>query len=408
MTRDDRRLDLVVYGATSFVGQIICRYLVERHGTDGPLRWAIAGRDRSKLDAVAAATGADVERIVVDAADDAGLAEMAAATRVVATTVGPYGRYGSPLVAAVADAGTDYCDLTGETPWMWDMIDTHQARAEASGARIVPTCGFDCIPSDVGVWFTQQRAIEELGEPCTRVSMRVAGFKGGASGGTLASMVDLVEAAAHDKELRALLADPYALAPADLRTGPPQPDLSAPRHDDLSGGWVAPFVMATVNTRVVQRTHALLGRPWGPDFRYDEAQETGSGVKGAVVAGAVTGGLAASMGLLALGPTRRLLTRYVIPKPGTGPSPTAQEQGYWDLRFFGATADGRTIRTRVTGDRDPGYGSTAKMFGEAAAALVDLGSSELPGGFWTPASALGDALVERLEAHAGVRFDVVG
>jgi short subunit dehydrogenase-like uncharacterized protein len=405
--RDERPLDLVVFGATSFVGQILCRHLVARHGTGGSLRWAIAGRSEAKLDQVAADTGADVERIVVDAADQAGLTAMASNTKVVVSTVGPYALYGSPLVAAVAETGTDYCDLTGEPQWMRRMIDAHQAAAEKSGARIVHTCGFDSIPSDVGVWFTQQRAIESLGEPCIRIDMRVQAMKGGASGGTIASMVNLVEEASKDKALRTLLADPYALNPIDLRTGPPQPEVMRPMRDEASGQWLAPFVMASVNTRVVQRSHALLGRPWGPDFRYREAMAMGAGPLGAAKAGGVTGGMGVGLAALAVGPLRRALSRFVLPKPGEGPSPEAQQRGFFDLRFHGATAGGKTIDTKVTGDRDPGYGSTAKMLGEAAAALVDLDPADKPGGFWTPSTALGDTLIELLEAEAGLRFDVV-
>ncbi len=402
----DRRLDVVVFGATSFVGQILCRHLVERHGTEGGLRWAIAGRSRSKLDAVAHDTGADVERIVADAADQDALADLAASTRVVVSTVGPYARYGSPLVAAVASAGTDYCDLTGEPQWMRAMIDEHSAAAEASGARIVHACGFDSIPSDLGVWFTQQRAAERFGAPCEQVSMRVATMKGGASGGTIASMLNLVEEAVADPTLRKLLADPYVLNPPDLRSGPHQSELVRPMRDDASGEWVAPFVMAAVNTRVVQRSHALLGRPWGAGFRYDEAMLMGSGPVGAAKAAGLVAGMGTFMGLTALGPTRKALAR-VLPKPGDGPSPKAQAAGHFDLRFFGTTAGGEQIRIRVTGDRDPGYGCTARMLGEAAAALVTLDHDEVPGGFWTPTTALGDRLVERLEAHAGMRFDVL-
>lgn len=405
--RDDRRLDLVVYGATSFVGQILCRYLVDRHGTDGSLRWAIAGRDASKLDRVAADTGADVERIVADAADRAALDEMVGETRVVASTVGPYARFGSELVAAVVAAGGDYCDLTGETQWMRRMIDLHQADAERSGARVVHTCGFDSIPSDMGVWFTQQQAQERFDAACDRISMRVRALRGGASGGTIASMLNLMEEAAADPSLRLLLADPYALAPVDQRHGPAQPDLMRPTHDPVSGRWIAPFVMAAVNTRVVHRSHALLGRPWGPQFRYDEATDTGVGPLGASKAVGLSVGMGAGMGLAALGPTRRLVER-VVPKPGEGPSPEAQRKGHYDLRFHGSTPDGSTIVTRVTGDRDPGYGSTAKMLGEAAAALVELDPAEVGGGFWTPSTAFGDRLVERLEAHAGLRFSVLG
>jgi short subunit dehydrogenase-like uncharacterized protein len=346
-----------------------------------------------------------VERIVVDASDTAGLLTLAESTRVVVSTVGPYALYGSPLVGAVAAAGTDYCDLTGEPQWMRRMIDAHSAEAEASGARIVHASGFDSIPSDLGVWFTQQRAIEAFGQPCTRIDMRVEAMKGGASGGTIASMFNLLEEAAADPQLRKDLQDPYLLAPPDHRTGPTQPDVLRPTKDD-AGHWLGPFVMAGVNTRVVQRTHALLGRPWGREFRYQEAMATGTGPLGAAKATGLAAGTATLVGLGALGPTRKLLAR-VLPKPGEGPSPEAQQRGSWDVRFTGTTSDGRAIETQVTGDRDPGYGSTAKMLGESAVAFLDLDRTDVGGGFWTTATAFGDRLVERLEAHAGLRFSVL-
>ena len=396
----------MVFGATSFVGQLLCRYLVERHGTDGSLRWAIAGRSRTKLDDVARSTGADVERIVVDAADAAGLGELATSTRVVVSTVGRTRCHGSPLIAAVVEAGTDYVDLTGEPQWMRRMIDQHQAAAERTGARIVHTCGFDSIPSDLGTLYTQERAIEQFGTHCTRVDFQVRSMRGGASGGTIASMLELVTEAAADPSVRALLADPYGLNPTDLRSGPDGKDLARPTRDD-TGRWLAPFVMAAVNRKVVHRSHALMGRPWGPDFRYQESMATRPGLLGAGMATGIAGGLVASALLMSVGPTRRAAARWLLPKPGEGPSPEDQERGHWDVRLTGTTADGRTIHTRVTGDRDPGYGSTAKMLGEAAACLLDRPRTEVAGGFWTPATALGDALIERLEAHAGVTFDVV-
>ncbi len=401
-----RDYDVVVYGATSFVGQILCRYLTRRHGTIGNLRWAIAGRDRSKLDEVARSTGADVPRIVADAADRTALDALTASTSVVVSTVGPYALYGSELVESVVEAGIDYCDLTGEVQWMRRMIDQHQTRAEQTGARIVHACGFDSIPSDLGTWFTQQRAIEQFGEPCIEVRMSVAGAKGGVSGGTLASGMNMFEEMAADPGLRAITTDPYVLAPVDLRTGPRQPGLERPTRDDRFQSWVAPFVMAPTNSAVVLRTHALLGRPWGRDFTYGETMMTGDGTTGAVKAWAMTAGLAAFAGVASVGPTRRLLAR-VMPKPGSGPDAAAQQAGWFDIRFAGRTASGRTIGTKVTGDQDPGYGSTAKMLGESAVAFLDLDASTVGGGFWTPASAFGDALVERLEAHAGVRFDVL-
>jgi short subunit dehydrogenase-like uncharacterized protein len=402
----DRRYDVVVFGATSFVGQILCRYLARRHGTAGELRWAIAGRSASKLDDVASRTGADVPRIVADAADRRALDELAASTTVIASTVGPYALYGSELVAAVVESGGDYCDLTGEVQWMRRMIDAHQVRAEETGARIVHACGFDSIPSDLGTWFTQQRAIEQFGVPCVEVRMSVAGAKGGVSGGTAASGMQMFDEMAADPALRKIVGDPYVLAPVDLRQGPKQPGSSRPTRDPRFESWVGPFVMAPTNSAVVQRSHALLGRPWGREFTYGETMMTGDGPTGAVAAWGMTAGLAAFSVAASLGPTRSLLRR-VIPKPGSGPSEAKQNAGYFDLRFVGRTATGDEIRTKVTGDADPGYGSTAKMLGESAVAFLDLDPQTVGGGFWTPASAFGDALIERLEAHAGVRFDVL-
>ncbi len=401
-----REYDLVVYGATSFVGQILCRYLVRRHGPDGDLRWAIAGRSASKLDEVAASTGADVPRVVADASDRTVLDELAASTKVVASTVGPYALHGSELVAAVVEAGSDYCDLTGEVQWMRRMIDRHQARAEVTGARLVHACGFDSIPSDLGTWFIQQRAVEQFGEPCVEVRMSVKGTKGGVSGGTAASGMQMFEEMAEDPDLRKVVTDPYVLAPVDLRRGPKQPSIGRPIRDDRFESWVAPFVMAPTNSAVVLRSHALLGQPWGRDFTYGETMMTGDGLAGGVAAWAMTAGLAAFAGAASFGPTRKLIGA-VIPKPGTGPSEATQQAGYFDLRFVGRTKNGHEIRTKVTGDADPGYGSTAKMLGESAVALLDLDPANVGGGLWTPASAFGDALIERLESHAGVRFDVV-
>ena len=402
--QDDRPYDLVVFGATSFVGQILTARLVERAPTG--LRWAIAGRSAAKLADVAAASGADVERIVADAGDHDAMDALATSTRVVVSTVGPYALYGSPLVAAVARAGTDYCDLTGEPQWMRAMIDAHQATAARTGARIVHACGFDSIPSDLGVWFTQRQAIERFGEPCTSIAFRLKAAKGGASGGTIASGLNLVEEASRDPSLRAMLANPYALAPEGMRRGPKQPGVTIPRRDPASGGWVAPFIMAATNTRVVQRTHALLGRPWGEDFEYDEAMLVGDGPVGALKAAAVAAGLAGFAGAAAFGPSRSLL-RKVLPDPGEGPSPEAQEAGFFDIRLYGRTAGGVEIVTKVTGDRDPGYGSTAKMLTEAGLAFLDVDHGVVGGGFWTPATAFGDLLIDRLVTHAGLTFTVL-
>ena len=404
---DDRAYDLVVFGATSFVGEILTQHLVDRHGADGALRWAIAARNPSKLADTAAATGATVDQIVADAGSPDDMANLVGQTRVVVSTVGPYATYGSELVAAAAAAGTDYCDLTGEPHWMRRMIDAHSETAEASGARIVHTCGFDSIPSDLGVWFLQQAALERFGQPLQRIAMRVRTMKGGPSGGTLASMHNVIDELRSDPSLRSVLTNPYSLAPAEHRKGVRQPDVRIPARDPLFEQWVAPFVMASVNTKVVHRSNALMGHPYGVDFEYDEATLMGDGPAGAVKAGGLTAGLGGFMAASAVRPIRDLLTGRVLPAPGEGPTPEQQLAGFFDIRFRGTTSDGRRLGARVTGDRDPGYGSTGKMLGEAAVLLTDSSRrQDGTGGFHTPATAFGQDLVDALEQHAGLTFEI--
>lgn len=411
---------VVVFGATSFVGRLLCRYLLERHGVDGrapggELAWAAAGRSLPRLEALRAELGPaarELPLLVADAADDAALRALCAQARVVVSTVGPYALYGEPLVRACAESGTDYCDLTGEPQWIRRMIGRYEAAAQASGARLVHCCGFDSIPSDLGVLYTQAQARERLGAPCDRISMRVRAMRGGVSGGTVASLLNVARELRSDPALRRELADPYSLCPvaaggAASPVRPRQPRAAGVRFDAEAGAWTAPFVMASINTRIVLRSQAI--GPAGsavPALRYDESVLTGRGVGGWLRAAATAAGLGAFMGAVMLGPTRAALERWVLPVPGEGPSPEAQARGFFDLRFFGQTAAGTRLRTRVTGDRDPGYGSTAKMLGEAAACLA-LDPRLSPGGFWTPASLLGDRLIHRLQAHAGLRFEVL-
>jgi short subunit dehydrogenase-like uncharacterized protein len=258
------------------------------------------------------------------------------------------------------------------------------------------------------VHFLQREAMRRLGQPCTAIKMRVRAMRGGFSGGTVASLMNVVKETAADPSLRRELQNPYSLCPAEGRPKTRQPGVKSAEFDADFDAWTAPFVMSAINTRIVQRSHALLGRPWGGKFTYDEAVLTGRGLKGRLAATGMTAGLAGFMVAGAVPPTRWVLERFVLPAPGEGPSPEAQEKGFFDLRFFGKTADGRSLRAKVTGDRDPGYGSTGKMLGEAAACLaLDLEPGNPPGGFWTPATVFGDRLIERLTAHAGLGFEVL-
>lgn len=407
---DTRDYDLVVFGATSFVGQILCHYLARQYGISKDLKWAIAGRSQSKLAALKEELGNDALPVIVaDASDLAALTVLCRKTRVVISTVGPYALFGEPMIQACVQTGTDYCDLTGEVQWIRRMITRYEDDARASGARIVHCCGFDSIPSDLGVWFLQEQAAQTFGQPCTEVKMRVKGAKGEFSGGTVASLMNVTKEAAADPQLRKELANPFSLSPAGHKSRKRQPNVKMAEYDRDFGVWVAPFLMAPINVRIVHRSNALQGAPYSTEFLYDEAMMTGTGLKGRVMAVGITAALGGFLAATAIKPTRWLLERFVVPKPGEGPSPAAQEAGFYDLRFFGKTDDGRIIKTKVTGDRDPGYGSTGKMLGEAGVCLaLEVSREDRPGGFWTPASVFGDKLVKRLSTNAGLTFETVG
>jgi short subunit dehydrogenase-like uncharacterized protein len=406
------KFDVLVYGATSFVGQILCRYLIERTAGGARLRWAMAGRSAGKLEEVRRSLGeaaANIPLQVADAADEQALRALVASTRVIVSTVGPYALHGEPLVRACAEAGVDYCDLTGEVQWIRRMIERYEDLARRNGARIVHCCGFDSIPSDLGVHFLQQQSLQAFGEPCEEINMRVRAMRGGFSGGTAASLLNVAREVSANPALRKELANPYSLCQLGVAAEGLVPVRQRATRlfarDSAAGGWVSPFIMAAINTRIVHRSNALSAGRYSRAFRYDEAVSTGRGLRGRLTAVGAGVGLSVFMLASALGPTRAVLQR-LLPAPGEGPSPEAQARGFFDLRFFGRTASGCSVRVKVTGDRDPGYGSTAKMLGEAAMCLAfDVPRDTVAGGFWTPATIFGDRLVARLEAHAGLRFE---
>jgi len=396
--------DVVVFGATSFVGKLLCRYLAN-HFSSAELTWAAAGRSLEKLEQMRRsleANASGVPLILADATDAPSLAAMCAQAGVVVSTVGPYALYGEQLVEACAELGTDYCDLTGEVQWIRRMLDRYEPTAKRTGARIVHCCGFDSVPSDLGVYFVQREAKQRYGRYCAHVKMRVKAIRGGASGGTIASLMNVAKEAAADPALRKELQNPYALCPKDRRPKTRQQSLNAPLFDHDFQSWLAPFIMAAINTRVVHRSNALLNYAYGEQFRYDEAMLAGKGLRGRLSAYAISGALGGFVGLTAIAPTRRFLQRFVLPAPGEGPSPESQAKGFYDLRFLGLLDDGRVIRAKITGDADPGYGSTSKMLGQAAVCLARRDKGE--GGFWTPATLFGDTLIEALQKHAGLSF----
>ena len=407
--KNNREFDVIVYGATGFTGALVAEYLLRQYGTDRDLKWSIAGRSASKLESTRASLGAQAAKLeitVADSRDESALAALASRTRVVLTTVGPYALYGSNLVAACVEAGTDYCDLAGEVQWIRKMVDTHHDRAQQSGARIVHCCGFDSIPMDMGVFFLQQAARKLHGDYCRSIALFVKATKGTASGGTIASMMNIIEETKRDRSIARMMANPYALNPEGEREGPDGRDQQKVILDKDAGCWTAPFVMAGVNTRVVRRSHALAGFPYGRDFRYREAVLTGKGLSGWLKATMMTLGLGALVVGISFAPTRKLLQKFVLPKPGEGPSPELQQTGFFNLMQIGVLPDGRIMRTRITGDQDPGYGSTSKMLAEAAVCLA-LDELDTRGGVLTPACAMGDLLLVRLRDNAGLTFDIV-
>jgi short subunit dehydrogenase-like uncharacterized protein len=392
-----REFDLVLLGATGFTGKLVAHYLREH---DQTMAWALAGRNRDKLAAVAAGLGRDVPVIVTDTLDRAACDALAARTRVVCTTVGPYSKYGSEVVAACAAAGTHYCDLTGEIHWMRRMIDAHHETAKRTGARIVHTCGFDSIPSDLGTWATQQEFIARYGRPAARVTAIFGETSGGFSGGTAASAFAIADAM-KDPEVRRVLRNPYGLDPDPTAPRPPAPDERAIGWDRALGMFTMPFVMAATNSRVVRRGHALAGFPWGEDFVYREVMSTPGNAKGLALAVGLTAGLAGLAAMMARPRLRAMLERRA-PKSGQGPDEETRRRGHWIVRFVAEHGDQRLVYTVADPAGDPGYASTSKMLGESALCLAfDRLSSE--GGVQTPSVAMDGALVDRLRA-AGLTF----
>ncbi len=390
MNKADRPFDIIVYGATGYTGRLVAEYLAHHYKGKGP-KWAMAGRSAAKLAEVRdlISAPADTSLIVADADDPASLAAMADQARVIITTVGPYQLYGEPLLKACVDAGTDYADLCGEPVWMRQMIDKYHAAAQASGARIAFSSGFDSIPFDLGVLMLQQEAKARFGAPAPRVKGRVRAMKGTFSGGTAASLKESLKTLAKHPSLLPYMTSPFGLTPGF--DGPNQPSGMIPEYDRSLDSWAAPFIMAAINTKNVHRTNFLLGHPYGADFKYDEMVLTSPGEMGKKAAEAMVAALKAPFG------------DGGGPKPGEGPSKEERENGHYDVLFVGEMADGQTIHYGVKGRYDPGYGSTSRMIAETGIALLDC---KAVGGISTPGALLGEALVKRLQEHAEISFAV--
>ena len=401
-----KEFDIIILGATGFTGRLVAEYLFKKYGVNDSIKWAMGGRNQTKLEQVRAEVADEsVPLVVADSMDEASLNAMLKRTKVMCTTVGPYAKYGSKLVAACVANKVDYCDLTGEVQWIRQMIDANHEAAKANGTKIVHTCGFDSIPSDMGVYFTQKAAKAKTGLPSNQIKMRVKAFKGEMSGGTVASLNNVLEEAQKDKSIYEILLNPYGLNPEGERSGPDKKDLQSVVYDKPIKSWIYPFVMASINTKVVRRSNALMDYAYGKDFLYDEAVMSGDGIGGRFKGLAS----AATMGIVMMAKPGSLLKKgvdMVLPKPGEGPNKEKRENGFYNLRFYATLDDNSTLVTKVTGDMDPGYGSTSKMLAESAFCLA---KDNLPaiGGALTPSTAMGDALLKRLEDNAGLTFEVM-
>lgn len=400
--------DIVLFGATSFVGKLICDYMIS-HPSMSQLNWAIAARSQSKIDVLVNDLGpsaAGVPTLLADANDYDSLITMCHQARVIMSTVGPYDLYGELLVRACAESGTDYCDLTGEPHWIKKMLDSYEETAQASGARIVHCTGFDSIPSDLGVYFLQREASKQFGTPCTAVKMRIKNMRGAASGGTIATALNMAQQLKNNPEIRRELVNPYSLCPENHGFKTRQQTIKVV-YDETFKKWVGPFFMSSINTKIVHRSNALSNPNYGDHFTYSEGMMTGHGFKGKLRAKSIYWGLASFFTGISIAPIRAFLTRFVLPKPGEGPTTADQKNGFYDFRFVGNTEKGEQIMAQVYGDMDPGYGSTAKIMAQAAACLAFDVPADTKGGFWTTATLLGDPLIDRLNKHAGLTFKIL-
>ena len=385
----DKSVDVVIYGATGFTGKLVVEYMQEKYGKDEGISWAIAGRSEEKLNSVREElkVGSNVPQLLVDSNDKDSIASMVQQTKCVLTTVGPYQLYGANILQQCVVHGVDYVDLCGEPGWMHEMINEHAEQAKETGARIVFSCGFDSIPFDLGVYFLQKEVIARHGQPASNVRGRVRAMNGEFSGGTAASLGATMASLKEKPELFEVLVNPFALS--NGFTGPEQAQDSKPIYDDKLETWVAPFFMAPINTKNVHRSNALMDHLYGKDFCYNEMWIQGPGEEGKAAAEFV-----GSMNPLA-----------DAPAPGEGPSKESRENGNYDVLFCADLSDGSSLHASVSGDMDPGYGSTSKMIAESALCLVD-DCSELSGGIYTPAPAMGEKLITRLQASAGLTFKI--
>ena len=381
--------DFVIYGATGFTGKLVVEYALKKY-SDDEISWAIAGRNLNKLNDLKDKLNLPdkVGIFEVDSEDQSSIDVLVENTKCVLTTVGPYQLYGDKIIRTCISSGTDYVDLCGEPGWMHKIINECSDDASKSGARVIFSCGFDSIPFDLGVLFVQEKTMEKLSRYAPSVRGRVRAMNGEFSGGTAASMKATMASLSQNPELLNVLINPHALC--EGFQGIQQEDDTKPKYDEDLQTWVAPFFMAPINTKNIHRSNALMGHKYGESFMYNEMWISGPGDEGKAIADMIA--------------DTNPIAGDDAPKPGEGPSREKRENGNYDILFC-ADVDEEIIKISVTGDMDPGYGSTSKMITESAICLIkDV--PDLEGGIYTPASSLGTKLIRRLEANAGLTFKI--
>lgn len=394
---DKREYDIIIWGASGFTGRLVAEYLYKNYNSKD-LKWAIAGRDNQKLISIRKTfLNDEVPIVLADSFDETSLNKMTQRANVICSTVGPYAKYGSLLVKSCIKNKTHYCDLAGEAQWIRKMIDLYHEEAIRNQVKIVNSCGYDSIPSDMGVYFINKN----LSKKNLTIKMRVTGTKGGYSGGTYASMQNIIKEASSDREVRKSLTNPYGLNPVGEQSGHDKRDLSSVVFDKKIKSWIAPFLMAGINTKIVRRSNALSNYNYGKDFKYDEAVMTGKGIKGQLA------GIMLSIPLILLaakpGSILNKIFSFFVPKPGQGPNKKERESGYFSSKFFVFDEHSNSSIFKVTGDRDPGYGSTSKMLAESAVCLAK-DNLDNTFGIITPSYAMGNNILERLVSNAGLSF----
>ena len=398
-----RKYDLVIWGATSFTGKLVTEYLFNKYGSS-KIKWAIAGRNLDKLKKIRSQVADEkIPMFIADSFDEESLLKFIKKTKVVCSTVGPYSLYGTKLVKLCVENNTNYCDITGEAHWIRNLIDQFHEEAKSKKIKIVNSCGFDSIPSDMGVYFIQNEIKKTYKNYANFIKMRVAGVRGGISGGTYGSINNLLKEAYSNKKIFRVLNNPYGLNPKNKMEGMDKNDLRKIIFDKESNSWIYPFIMAGINTKIVRRSHALTNFQYGKDFRYEEAMMSGKGISGLLKAILAVFPLA----MIGLNPNsflKKIVNSY-MPKPGEGPGLEKRKNGFYNLRFYVTIDERRKAFAKVVGDNDPGYGSTSKMLAESALCLA---FDKLPEnyGVVTPSIAMGKQLLERLRNNAGLNFKI--